>query len=240
MTKNSTSFVESTATPWFGVTTFLLGVIIGYAFATLVPGGTQMAPSPTPTPVAQVPKQADPTPGTVRAVDVKNDWIRGNPKAPISLIEWSDYECPFCARHHPTTKTILEKYPDDVNLVFRHYPLSFHPSAQKSAEAAECAGSISGNDAFWKYTDILFEKGAKNEMLETYAAEIGLNATKFKTCLDSGKFAAKVSKDQQDGSAAGVNGTPGNIVINNKTGKFVLVSGAQPASAFDTAIASIK
>lgn len=240
MSKHTNGFIESMSTPWFGVTTGLLGIIIGYSLAAFVPsvGSQAVIPTQAKPSVADVPAPAPA--GEVRPVNAKTDWIKGNPKATFSFIEWSDAECPFCARHHPTPKAVLEKYGDEVNWVYRHFPLSFHQNAQKSAEAQECAGFLAGNDAFWKFTDILFEKGAVIASLPAYAAEINLDAADFKDCLDSGKFAAAVKEDMADGSKAGVTGTPGNVVINNKTGKFKLVSGAQPASAFEAAIESLR
>ncbi|TSC97616.1 MAG: DSBA-like thioredoxin domain-containing protein [Candidatus Peregrinibacteria bacterium Greene1014_49] len=131
---------------------------------------------------------------------------------------------------------IIDTYPDDVNWVYRHYPLPFHANAQKAAEAAECAADIGGNDKFWEMTDMLMEKGTDNTQLESYAAAIGLNAAKFKDCLDSGKMAARVASDATEGSTAGVNGTPGNIVLKNGTKESRMVSGAQPFSAFKAVI----
>ena len=131
---------------------------------------------------------------------------------------------------------IVDTYGDDVNWVYRHFPLSFHPNAQKAAEASECAAEQGGNEKFWAMADMLMEKGADNTQLESYASAIGLNAATFKTCLDSGKMATRIQNDTSEGSTAGVSGTPGNIVLKNGTKDSRMVSGAQPFSAFKTVI----
>lgn len=164
----------------------------------------------------------------------KEDWVKGNRNATVALVEYSDMECPFCKRFHPTAQQIVDTYKDKVMWVYRHYPLSFHANAQKQAEAAECAGELGGNDAFWKYTDAVYEKtqsggtGFALDALVPLAKEQGLNESRFKTCLDSGKHAQKV-KDQMDaGTKAGISGTPGNVIVNVKTGKTRLIAGALP------------
>ena len=235
---------ESSSTNWFGISMVLIGVIVGYGVA--MSGGSgaptakaptaAVAPTPTPTPSAP---PAAPEAKDVVPVDPKEDYIRGNPKALISIIEYSDFECPFCARHHPTMQAMVDNN-DDVNWVYRHFPLSFHPNAAITSEGSECAGELGGNDAFWKFTDLVFEKGAKKENLVGYAEEAGLDAGKFQDCLDSGKYTQKVKDQMAGGSAGGVTGTPGNIVINNKTGETRLVSGAQPESAFQAAVDALR
>lgn len=216
----------------------LVGVIVGYALGS-GSAGVPAAGVPVPPSVPSVPTAAAPEAppaGDVKPVDPNYDHIRGNPDAKISVIEYSDFECPFCSRNHPTMQQIIDTYGDDVNWVYRHFPLSFHPNAQKAAEASECAAEIGGNDKFWEMTDMLMEKGADNAQLESYAAAIGLDAGDFKTCLDSGTMAARVQSDTAEGGSAGVNGTPGNIVLNNKTKESRIVSGAQPFAAFKTVI----
>ncbi len=224
---------------WFAISMGLIGLIVGYGLATAVAPtgattGGQVADAPTaPVPTAPAPT---PTADDVNPVDVDEDHIRGDQGATISVIEYSDFECPFCQRHAPTMDQLLEQV-DDVNLVYRHFPLSFHPNAQISAEASECAAE---QGEFWAYHDLLFTKGAVQANLVGYAEELDLDTGDFQDCLDSGRYTQKVKDQMASGSAAGVNGTPGNIVINNETGETRLVSGAQPLSAFTAAIDALR
>ena len=174
----------------------------------------------------------------VRRVSKTRDHIRGNPSAKVSLIEYSDFECPFCKRFHPTAKKLIEAYGGKVNWVYRHFPLSFHnPGAQKEAEAAECAAEVGGNDAFWKYADLIYQrthsngKGFPLNGLVPLAKEIGLDKGKFQACLDGGKMAARVAEDSNEGVRIGITGTPGNVLLNNETGAVVLKPGALPFEA---------
>lgn len=175
----------------------------------------------------------------VRRVSATRDHIYGNPNAPISLIEYSDYECPFCKRFHPTAKEIVKTYDDKVNWVYRHFPLTFHnPSAEKEAEASECINELGGNEGFWKYTDAIYERTKSNgngfplDQLGPLAKELGLDEKQFADCYQSGKYAARVKDDLEEGEKIGVTGTPANIILNNKTGEVVLKTGAQPFTAF--------
>ncbi|OGJ59026.1 hypothetical protein A2881_01295 [Candidatus Peribacteria bacterium RIFCSPHIGHO2_01_FULL_55_13] len=216
----------------------LLGLIVGYTLGSGGAGvpaigaiGAPAAPTPPSVPTAAAPEA--PPAGDVKPVDPAVDHIRGNPDAAVSVIEYSDFECPFCSRNHPTMQQIVDTYGDDVNWVYRHFPLAFHPNAQKAAEASECAAE---EGKFWEMADMIMEKGSDNTQLEAYAAAIGLNAAAFKECLDSGRMAAKVQSDMTEGSSAGVSGTPGNIVLKNGTKDSRMVSGAQPFAAFQTVI----
>jgi len=195
------------------------------------PTVAQQPTAPT-APTAPVAPEA----GDVKPVDADVDNIRGNPDAVISVIEYSDFECPFCQRHHPTMQQLVDEYDGKVNWVYRHFPLSIHPGAQKAAEATQCAREQGGNDAFWEYADALFEKGTSAAMLPQIATDLGLDATKFNDCLSSDKYAQYVADDMSGGASAGVRGTPGNIVYNNKTKESRLVSGAQPAANFKSII----
>ncbi len=168
-----------------------------------------------------------------------SDHIRGNlSKAKLALIEYSDFECPFCGQFHPTTKKVLDAYGDDVVIVYRHFPLSqIHPKAQKLAEASECVTDLGGKDTFWQFADKVFaDQSITLEGLPALASSLGVNQAKFKTCLDGGKMAGEVDKDYQSGTKAGVTGTPGNILVNLKTGEKKLIPGAVP---FETIKADI-
>lgn len=173
---------------------------------------------------------SQPTPpkreGVVQFEITKNDHILGDFNAPITLVEFSDFECPFCERHYPTLKKILNDYKGKVRLVYKHFPLSFHPNAQKAAEASECADE---QGKFWEYHDKLFENqpnGYSLEKFKQWAKDLGLNTSKFNECLDSGKYAQKVQADYQEGIQKGVQGTPATFVNGQ------LVSGALPYEVF--------
>ena len=179
----------------------------------------------------------------VRRVSSIRDHIYGNPDAKISLIEYSDFECPYCKRFHPTAKKVVEVYGGKVNWVYRHYPLLFHnPGAQKQAEASECANELGGNEAFWKYADLIYERTKSNgrgfllDNLAPLAKEIGLDGKKFQACLESGKYTARVKEDFIEGTQIGINGTPGNIILNNETGAVMLKSGAIPVAGLKAEI----
>lgn len=170
-----------------------------------------------------------------------SDHIRGNANAKVSMVVYSDFECPFCQRFHPTTQEILKTYGDKIRLVYRHYPLPFHQNAQKEAEASECIAELGGNDAFWKYTDAIFERTTTNgtgfalDKLGPLAEELGVNQEAFQTCLDSGKYEKLVKDSITEGSAAGVSGTPSTFIVNSK-GENQIVVGAQPIDALKTEI----
>lgn len=135
------------------------------------------------------------------------DPIIGNPEARLSIIEYSDFECPFCGEAYWTLKLVLEEYADNVNLVYKNFPLPSHENAQKAAEAAECAHT---QGMFEAYHDIIFENqdALTVEDLKKYASDLGLDTTVFNECLDSGTMAAEVAADKEEGTKLGVTGTP--------------------------------
>ena len=179
--------------------------------------------------------------GKVKGVS-SDDYVRGDKNAPLTLIEYSDFECPFCKRFHPSVLQLLAEYPTKLKAVYRHYPLSFHQNAEKEAEASECVQSLGGAAKFYDFGDKIFARTTSNGTgfaltdLPKLAAEVGVNKAKFQECLDSGKFAAKVQKDIAEGSQAGVSGTPSSFVMVDKTGQVQAVEGAQPYQVLKQAV----
>ena len=196
-----------------------------------------LAAAPVPS-VAAAP--AAPTaPTNIQITLSDDDYVRGNPNAKITLVEFSDLECPFCARFHPTAQQIVDTYPNDVKWIYKHFPLSsIHPKAQKFSEATECAGELGGNDAFWEYTDAIFgNQAVALAQLGEVAAQIGLNQTAFQACLDSGRYASKVQAQTSQAQAAGGTGTPYSVIIAGD--QKIPVSGAQPFAQISAIIESL-
>ena len=156
------------------------------------------------------------------------DHIRGDAKAPVVVVEFSDLECPFCKVFHGTMQTIMKEYEGEVAWVYRHFPLdSLHPKARKEAEATECAAELGGNDAFWKYMDRLFEltpsnNGLDPNLLPQIAEETGLDKAKFESCLRSGKQTEKIQKQYEDALASGAKGTPYSVVITKNKERYAV------------------
>jgi protein-disulfide isomerase len=167
-------------------------------------------------------------------MDVKPDPARmlGSADAPVTIVEFGDFQCPYCQAVQATLKELMEKYRGKVRLGFRDFPLrQIHPQAQQSAEAAHCAGD---QGKFWEYHDLLYNNQSRLDLnsLKESAATAGLDPQRFQACLDSGKFRAAIDSDLQSGSIAGITGTPA-FFINGVT-----LTGAQPVSAFADIIES--
>lgn len=166
-------------------------------------------------------------PPVVRAdVSIDGAPVRGEASAPVTLVEFSDFHCPFCRRVQTTLKALLDRYGGKLKLVYRDFPLdSLHPGARRAAEAARCAHD---QGKFWAYHDALFANAprASSEDLQRYAEQVGLDVAKFDACVSSGVHRATVQHDVDEGTRLGVNGTPA-FFINGR-----LMTGAQPLEAF--------
>ena len=163
------------------------------------------------------------------AVSAGNSPVKGPSNAPIEIIEFADFQCPFCQAASPTVTRVLTTYGDRIKLVFRNYPLASHPQARPAAEAAQCANE---QGKFWPYHDRLFgepNKLSEAELKQT-AAALGLNAPQFNKCVDDHKYRSVIDADAEAGNAAGVTGTPA-FFVNGR-----LLSGAQPFDVFKRVI----
>jgi protein-disulfide isomerase len=179
-----------------------------------------------------------------RAVD-ETDHIRGNPNAPIILVEYSDYDCPFCKQFHDTLTQVMNEYGADgkVAWVYRHLPLEqLHPNAAKIAMAAECVADVAGNDAFWRFTDRVFaEKTTRDytdmSRITEYATDAGADENEFTLCYTNEKTKDKVDASIAEAAKAGARGTPHTFLIvgDQKT----VINGAQPYSVVKATIDGI-
>jgi len=196
------------------------------------------APQPT-----QAPSQ--PNAPAIIMVSVDDDPVKGDPNAPVTIIEFSDFQCPFCSRFYQQTLSQIETVYIDtgkVKFVYRDLPLdSLHPNARPTHIAAECADE---QGKFWDYHDILFEKQSEwsrlaaadlQSTLTQYASDLGLQSSSFENCLKSEKIADEVNKDVLDAAKIGATGTPAFYIGNEKDG-FIKLSGAQPFTSFQAII----
>jgi len=206
--------------------------------------------APAPDNVAPAPDNAAPAPAAVNEISdtqlkdlLANAPIYGNKNANIIMFEFTDIQCPFCSRLHESSalKNIIEASDGNVAKVSKHFPLSFHENAEPAARAAECVKANAGDEAFYKYLEEVFTKKELSETGLLAAASVaGANQTTVKTCLDNGDFKSEVQKQMSQGQQLGVQGTPGTVIINLKTKKFKLVSGAQGQAAFEAAVNELK
>lgn len=184
-----------------------------------------------------------PTADNIRPVD-GNDHIRGNLDAAIAIVEFSDFECPFCKRLHPTLTRLISDFPDEIKWVYRHFPLTqIHSRALQASLASECVAELKGNDAFWTFADRVFEnqRDLGDLLYKQIANDLGLSSEEFGECLDSRRYNSIVQEDLQDALRSGGRGTPFAVVING-AGETFPFSGALPyeqlRSIIEAAIAS--
>jgi protein-disulfide isomerase len=168
--------------------------------------------------------------GPVKKIEIPSDSpMRGSKTAKVTIVEWSDFECPFCERGFAVVKKVEQAYGGNVRLVFRHQPLPMHEHARPAAEASMAAHE---QGKFWEYHDKLFahQQALDRASLDKYAAELGLDMAKFKAALDSKKFDAQIAADATEATSAGVDGTP-TFFINGRR-----LVGAQPIEQFKAII----
>jgi protein-disulfide isomerase len=165
----------------------------------------------------------------LKVIDVRGAPVRGNPSAPVTIVEYGDFQCPYCLRSRPTLAKILETYPQQVRLVYKHFPLSFHRQAMNAHRAALAAGE---QGKFWEMHDLIFSEPKKldDATMRKHAEALGLDLAKFDADYKSDRIAKKIADDQAEGRRALVRGTP-TFFVNGK-----LLSGAQPFEAFQRAI----
>jgi len=178
----------------------------------------------------------DPSKATMAKIDLKDQPVKGPADAKVTIVEYSDFQCPFCSRGYATIENeVLKQYGDKVRFYYKSYPLPFHPWAKPGAVAAECAKQQKA-DAFWKLYKSFFEnqtqisKDNVKEKATEYLADTGIDMNAWNDCFDNQKSAAAVDAQMAVGSSVGVRGTPG-FIINGR-----LVSGAQPFESFKNVI----
>lgn len=220
-------------TLWKYATFSLLGIIVLGAIFFILPGN-----SPTGNVVANNGGDDLPAVGARANLEIQEgDYIKGDADAPVVMYEFSDFECPFCQRNYQQAfPTIDSQYIETgkVAYILNHFPLNFHPQAQKAAEATECAGE---QGKFWEMHALLFEAGVEGgiDSFKQYAGQLDLDKTQFDSCIDTGKYAEKVKSNMARGSAIGIQGTPG-FAIGSEAEGFRTISGACPAQTFTQAI----
>jgi protein-disulfide isomerase len=227
------------------VATFFGGYILGGLNAGVgsinTPAGTQQRGVIPTAPTQQAPA---PSLQKIQSVSLDGALTLGKQDAAVAVVEFADFQCPFCKRHFDDSFTqIKQEYVDSgkIKYVYKNYPLEMHPNAQPAANAAECANE---QGKFWEYHDKLFatqtewegqESANATATFKQYAADLGLNAAQFNSCLDSDKYQSQIDKETQEGSSYGVSGTPAFFIGNDKAG-YTPVQGAKPYTTFKQAI----
>lgn len=172
-----------------------------------------------------------------------SDHIIGSPSAPIVLIEYSDFQCPYCQMIYPTLQKITSGSSGQIAWAMREYPLyQIHPNAMPAADAAECIADQLGNDGFWKFADAIFADQTK--MSDAYYAQLaqqfGANPTTYNACVTAQKFSSRINQEISDAQSSGGNGTPFTIVFNTTTGKQYPISGALPEAQIRAVISQAQ
>lgn len=206
--------------------------IAGAVYFTGAGANTQNA-APSANDIATAPAEPEAPTQPIPPVN-ENDHIRGNPNAPIVIVEYSDFDCPFCKGFHETMNAVMAEYGvnGQVAWVYRHFPLQqLHPNAPAIASAAECVAADAGNDAFWEFSDLVFGERGTNEptdvsRLGEFAVAAGADLATFESCVADGTYNDRVNESLQDAISAGARGTPHSFVlVGDQQG---VINGAQP------------
>jgi protein-disulfide isomerase len=248
--------MNDTPTPSRGQSVAIpIAIIIGFGLiaAAIFFSGNQAGPTETTT-VEDGDRvvdtgQDEANPSAISPV-TEDDHIRGNPNAPILIVEYSDFDCPFCKNFHETMNRIMDEYgpTGEVAWVYRHFPLqNLHPAAPRIAVASECVAELGGNDAFWTFSDLIFGERGLNEptnvaRLGEFAETAGVSADEMNACLDAGSRQGDVEADFNNGLAIGARGTPHSVMLAG--GEYVVINGAQPyeyvKGLIDTTLAALS
>lgn len=220
------------------ISIIMAGALMG---AGLYFGGGAPAGSDTPTQVVDNQPQQNGDIEAINPVD-ENDHIKGSLDAKIKIVEYSDFDCPYCSRFHDVMNSIVEKHAGEVAWIYRQFPLEqLHPQAPAVALASECVADIGGNDAFWKFTDSYFatrgagDKTAHDVLVPKLVTEAGVAQADFTDCFNGQKFAQEVQDDMSNAFETGGRGTPWSILIG-PSGKKYPINGALPESAVEQLI----
>lgn len=231
--------ISTVATPTKSINQSILipvAILLGFGMvaAAIFFSGTSSAPVAPGLAIDTTPTQPEAGDPSNIAPVTEADHIRGNPNAPIMIVEYSDFDCPFCKNFHETMNQVMDNYgtTGQVAWVYRQFPLEqLHPSAPYIANASECVAALGGNDAFWKFADLIFGERGTNEptnvaKLPDFATQAGVDAAAFTACAEAGTYQADVDADYNDAVAAGGRGTPYSIV--SVAGQQGVINGAQP------------
>lgn len=207
---------KPSAIPFIVVLVAIASFLAGSYFTKSQYQKSQEAQVPTPTPVAQQPQEEKLVLGASEIAKIYENatLVKGNPEARVTIVEFSDFQCPACGGAAPAVEQILETFSGQVKVIFRHFPLSFHPLARPASLASLCAEE---QGKFWEYHDKIFGNQQKlsDASLKEWAKELGMDRAKFNVCFDEKRYESKVDEDYSLGQEVGVNATP-TFFVNGK------------------------
>jgi protein-disulfide isomerase len=221
-----------------------IAIIFGFALIAIAIFFTSNSnPVPIPTDLDQ--KKASAEISTAVPPLNENDYIKGNPNAPIVVVEYSDYECHFCKEFHSTMNQIMEEFgiSGQVAWVYRQFPITqIHPNSGNISEAALCVGELGGNDAFWKFTDLIFSDRDTSApvnvtKLPLYAEQAGVSTSDYLSCVNSNRMEEKVLASTEEANNIGIKGTPYTIIMVGE--QEAIVNGAQPYEVINGIITNL-